>query len=115
MTYLEYLFVIGVILSLLPFTWVLYVAIMSFKRHKDEMGTVAKAIAYPLLVIGLISDFLFNVTWGSVIFLELPRELLMTDRLKRHIGDHKKDWRDRNANWFCKEFLNVYDPSGHHC
>ena len=79
------------------------------------MGVVSKFIAYSILPVGLLADVLFNFTWGSIIFLEPPKELLMTTRLKRHLADHKKDWRDRNANWFCKEFLNVYDPTGKHC
>lgn len=104
-----------VIVLLLPFTWVLYIAIMGFKEHLDTMGRVSKAIAYCILPVGLLADVLFNFIYGTVMFLEIPRELLMTTRLKRHLSDHKKDWRDRNANWFCKEFLNIYDPAGKHC
>jgi len=103
------------ILLLLPYTWVLYIAIMGFKKALPTMGIVSKFIAYSILPVGLVADMLFNFTWGSIMFLELPKELLMTTRLKRHLADHKKDWRDRNANWFCKEFLNVYDSTGKHC
>jgi len=92
---IEYIYwAIGLIL-LLPFTWVLYVAIMGFKRNLDNMGKVSKFIAYCILPFGLLADVLFNFTWGSVMFLEPPRELLMTTRLKRHLSD--------------------YDPSGKHC
>jgi len=112
---LEALYYVLSVFLLLPFTWVLYIAIMGFKEHLDTMGRVSKFIAYCILPVGLVADVLFNFTWGSIMFLELPKELLMTTRLKRHLADHKKDWRDRNANWFCREFLNIYDPSGKHC
>lgn len=103
------------IVALLPFTWVLYISIMGFKEHKAEMGKVSLTIAYIILPFGLLADALFNFTWGSIMFLEFPKELLMTTRLKRHLSDHKMDWRDRNATWFCKEFLNIYDSTGNHC
>jgi len=102
---------------LLPFTWVFYIAIMSLQREWDNLPLIAKIFAAPIIVIGVASDFLFNLTWGTILFLELPRwgEWMMTARLKRHIHDHKLDWRDRNGNWFCWTFLNRFDKTGNHC
>lgn len=97
------------------FTWVFYLALMNLKRNREELSIVTKIFAYPMIVIGVSSDVLFNFFWGSILFLELPKEWLMTTRLKRHLNDHKKDWRDRNANWFCRHFLNPFDPTGNHC
>lgn len=110
------LITLGAYLSI-GITWVFYLAMMNLKRNKEHLTPLAKCFAYPMLYAGMVSDLLFNIFWGSILFLELPRwgEWLMTARLKRHLRDHKKDWRDRNANWFCRNFLNAFDPSGDHC
>jgi len=95
--------------------WIFYLAVMNLKRNKEHLTLLAKCFAYPMLWVGMVGDMLFNFFWGSILFLEFPRELLMTTRLHRHLRDHKKDWRDRNANWFCRHFLNSFDPDGKHC
>jgi len=96
-------------------TWIFYLAVMNLSRNKAHLTPVSKCFAYPMLGIGLVADMLFNFLWGTILFLEIPQELLMTARLKRHLNDHRLDWRDRNANWFCRNFLNPFDPSGDHC
>lgn len=106
--------IIGGYLSI-AVTWIFYLAVMNLSRNKDRLMLVSKCFAYPMLWIGLVADMLFNFFWGSILFLEFPKELLMTTRLKRHLRDHKKDWRDRNANWFCYNFLDPFDPNGKHC
>jgi len=110
--------VLGAVLSVflfIAYTWVFYLAVMNLARNKERLTPVNKVFAYPMLWVGLVADMLFNFTVGSLMFLEVPQELLMTTRLKRHLRDHKKDWRDRNANWFCYHFLDAFDSSGKHC
>ena len=99
----------------IAYTWVMYLAVMNLKRNKEALTPITKVFAYPMLAFGLVADMIFNFTIGSRMFLEIPQELLLTTRLKRHLEDHRKDWRDRNANWFCQHFLNPFDPSGNHC
>jgi hypothetical protein len=54
------------------------------------------------------------VTIASLVFLELPREWLVTDRLQRHM--HKSiGWRFWLAKYICDHLLDVFDPSGNHC
>lgn len=71
-----------------------------------------KLIARLWLVIGVVADVVFNVIWGTVIFRELPRELLFTSRVKRHCRESASDseWRYRKAcDW--REFLNAVDKN----
>lgn len=112
-----YMLLVGFILSffLMSYMWVFYLAIMNLKRNRKSLTPLAKVVAYPMVALGLISDVLFNFTFGTLFFLELPKELLMTTRLQRHLNDNKNDWRDRNAQWFCHNFLNPFDSSGNHC
>lgn len=54
---------------------------------------------------------LFNLTCGSFIFWELPREWFFTDRLKRHKAGTNAD-KARLAHILCCE-MNKADPG--HC
>ena len=68
-----------------------------------------KAIAYFWLVVGLPADMIFNLTRGTFMFRELPRELLFTARIKRH--QFTTGWRGKKAKQWAK-LLNFVDP-GH--
>lgn len=68
--------------------------------------TQNKAVMY----LGAIIDCVVNVTWFSLIFLELPKEFLLTkrvQRLKLELG-----WRGKLALLICK-LLNLIMPK--HC
>lgn len=64
------------------------------------------------LVVGVLADVVFNVVWGTLIFRELPRELLFTSRVKRHCRESasSSEWRYKKAcNW--RDFLNAVDKN----
>jgi len=95
--------------------WVLYLAVMNLQRARDA-GTLTRpayCLGLPLLYFGLLVDCLVNVIPVSVLFLELPRELLVTQRLTRHAHD-VDGWRKRLAIWFAYHLLDTFDPSGKH-
>ena len=96
--------------------WVYYLAIMNLKRNKGAVTPVNAPSRFVALLIGIPLDVFFHATVGTIIFAEHPfKEWLMTDRLQRHLNDNKKDWRDGMAHWFCRHFLNPFDPTGRHC
>lgn len=95
--------------------WVLYLAIMAlYRAHLNKtLPTVSKILGYPLLAFGLLVDVLMNITFFSLFFLELPKEWLVTTRLKRHV---KTDtWRGKLAKFLCTNLLSPFDPTGDHC
>lgn len=94
--------------------WFFYLAVMSLKRAKDAgmLSSAAKVLGYPVLCVGLILDVLVNAFICTPLFLELPRELLVTSRLKRH-NRTGRGWRKRLAAWF-EPLLDPFDPSGDH-
>ncbi len=95
-------------------TWALFLSVMNVKRHRDTMPTPAKFLSYPLVAIFWPLDFLFNVLVGTVVFLDLPRELLFTSRMGRYLhqpGGWRFDW----ALWMCGNLLDFADPDGRHC
>lgn len=99
----------------IPLTWSWYLSVMHLKsaRNRGMLTWPAKALGYPWLVVGVVIDVLFNLIVGSLIFVEVPRELLFTSRVSR-LND-RDDWRGRLARWFCRELLDPFDPAGRHC
>ena len=100
--------------ALLYATWIFYLAVMNLKRAKDagKLTLPAKVMGYPVLFVGLALDCLLNMTVCTFLFLELPKEGLVTARLKRlAAGD---GWRKVVAIWFAVNLLDTFDPSGRH-
>lgn len=96
--------------------WCLYIAIMGiYRAHLDKRLTgAAKWLAYPLVAIGLVIDVLANIFLATTVFLELPQEWLVTQRLSRLINS-KASWRTTLADFICTRVLDPFDPTGKHC
>lgn len=94
--------------------YVFYAAVMNIKRVKDagKLTTFGKVLGYPTLFIGLALDLIVNVFVMTIVLLELPQELTVTSRLKRH---HKESigWRLSVVKFF-EPLLDPLDPSGNH-
>jgi hypothetical protein len=105
---------IGLSLATTYGLYVFYAAVMNIKRVRDmgKLTTLGKVFGYPTLVIGLILDLLVNWFVMTIILLEVPRELTVTSRLKRH---HKESTGYRLAVVkFFEPVLDPLDPSGDH-
>lgn len=96
----------------------LYVMVMALYRAHLS-GTMRKAgyvLGWPWLVIAAIVDVVANLTIFCIIFLEPPRELLVTTRLRRHLlAGEDAGFRYRFARAICKHVLDYFDPRGAHC
>lgn len=94
--------------------WIFYLAVMNLKRAKKAglLNKTALVLGTPVLIIGFLLDFLVNTTVMTLVFLEMPDELTVTERLKRH---HKEStgWRLRVVLWL-EPILDPYDPEGDH-
>ena len=105
---------IGLSLATTYGLYVFYAAVMNIKRVRDagKLTTLGKVFGYPTLVIGLILDLLVNWFVMTIVLLEVPRELTVTSRLKRH---HKESTGYRLAVVkFFEPVLDPLDPSGDH-
>lgn len=73
--------------------------------------TPVESIFYkPIMYIGAVIDLIVNLSYGTIIFMDLPKEWLLTkrvERLKKGIG-----YRANLANLICK-LLNHFQPF--HC
>lgn len=87
---------------------------MNIKRVRDQgkLTTLGYVFGYPTLFIGLILDLLVNVFVMTPLLFELPKELTVTSRLKRHNKD-SSGWRLAVVKFF-EPVLDPLDPSGDH-
>lgn len=101
-------------LSLAYLCYILYLAVMALYRAKLEnsLTLTQKILGYPLLWFGLLIDFLTNISVCTLVFLEFPKEYLVTTRIIRLKKD--KGWRGKLAAFICQQLDNI-DPTGCHC
>lgn len=99
-------------------TWTLYLAVMNLKMERDRLKLEGKdftieqkIFGYPMLLIGLCMDVVMNFFVGTILFLEIPKEMLLTTRCQRHMKDDTK--RGKMARWICKHFLDPFEIGGH--
>lgn len=104
-----------ILLSLYVF-WLLFLAVMSLYRANlnKTISKLSLVLGYPILIVGAGLDLLMNVTLFSLIFLELPKEWLVTKRMQRYIKDGE-GWRAKLSNFICSKLLNAFDAEGKHC
>lgn len=94
--------------------WIFYLAVMNLARARDS-GTLTKTalvLGYPVLFVGLVLDALANIFVMTLVLAELPQELTVTSRLKRHNAG-PQGYRRAVALWF-EPLLDPFDPSGDH-
>ena len=103
--------------SLLAFwaLWVLFLATMNLGQAKAEGKLKGFALwaGYTVLSVGLLVDFVVQVTVATVIWLELPRELTVSGRVER-LCREGYGYRLALAMWFRHVLLSPFDRSGGH-
>lgn len=90
-----------------------YAAVMNFKRVRQTVGLskLQTVCGSYLLIRGYLLDLLVNVIHASLILRELPRELTVTHRLRRHIETNTKH---AALCLSIRKQLDALDPAGIH-
>ena len=111
---MHYLYLIAVAFGSFYERWFCFLAVMNLKRAKDLglLNKTARALGTPILLVGYVLDLFVNVLVMTPLLMELPEELTVTARLKRHIR-YSTGWRQRLALWFVP-LLDPFDGTGHH-
>ncbi len=93
--------------------FVFYAAVMNIQRvyQAGKLSWFGKALGYPTLFIGLVLDIAVNVLVMTPLLLEVPQELTVTARLRRHKSS--TGWRLGIVK-FLEPVLDPLDPSGDH-
>lgn len=96
--------------------WALYVYMMGVYRAflSGRLKGLNLVMSSPILAVAFVVDFLMQITVFSVVFLELPRHWLVTNRLRAYMAG-PDGWRKRWANHLCHYLLDPFDPTGAHC
>ena len=103
-------------IALVFITFLLYLAYVTLRVAHDN-GKLKRApipvriVCYAILTAAVVCDAVFNVTLGSLLFLEPPRQWLFTERCALH--RHEDGWRGRLARWVCEGWLNPFEAG--HC
>lgn len=107
--------IVGIAVYLIVF-WYAYILVMGlYRAHLDDrLNKFTFTLALPALAVGYVMDIITNIFIASFIFLEPPKELLVTTRLQRYIKG-PVTWRRDRAMWVCHTLLDYFDPSGKHC
>jgi len=98
------------------FFWGMYVLVMGlYRAHLDKRLTkFTYCLAAPWLAVGVLVDVIANIVIAPFVFLDIPREWLVTTRLKRYIKQGT-GYRATLANAICDHLLDVFDPKNNHC
>lgn len=110
--------VAGCYLALMYATWLLFVAIMGFRAAKlaGKLDRPVFMLALPAVGIGVLCDVLLQIV-STPIWLDPPRELLLTLRLDRYLSIPNPTglnaYRQRVAKWVCSNMLDVFEAGGH--
>lgn len=111
------------------------VMMLKWMREGKRLTPDGEKYGKPLLYTGLVKDVLYNIFWASLYFLDPPRELLVTTRLKRYAYGYRAKrlvrngwrfsieevqidpatgWRLRETYWLADNFLDPAEPDGRH-
>ncbi len=96
--------------------WVLYIAMMNVKRVTATKPLVwqAKILVYPTMAVFETIEFAANVVVLTVLFVDWPREVRVSDRLRRYWKRPARyGWRLHVVK-FIKPMLDPFDPAGPH-
>jgi hypothetical protein len=110
--------------------WIHFLAVMNLMQARDEgkLPVWANRLGMPILIAGVLIDVFAQFTIACVVFLELPRELTVSGRVKRWVegprfigypdgGPPTKGirwWRFSVALWMRVNLLKPFDRSGGH-
>jgi hypothetical protein len=96
--------------------WAAYVLTMGiYRAHLAKRLTgVNLALALPLVALAYLMDIATNLLIAPLVFADLPREWLVTDRLVRYKAGGE-GWRYKLASAICEGLLDPFDPTGDHC
>lgn len=92
--------------------YVLYIAVINIYRDWDALTPWVQAFAFAPVVVMLVVDMLMNFTLFFLLFIDVPKEALVTQRLLRYRRG-PDGWRKTVAIAICERMLNPFDVKGH--
>lgn len=98
--------------------WLLYVFTMGLYRAflMGRLKGLSLVMCSPVVAFAFAVDLVMQFTVFAVVFRDIPRDWLVTHRLRRYMRElPPTNWRYRWADYLCKHLLDPFDPTGAHC
>lgn len=98
--------------------WLLYVFTMGLYRAllMGRLKGLSLLMCAPVVAVAFVVDLLMQFTVFTIVFAEVPRDWLVTHRLRRYMRELPPEhWRRRWADYLCHHLLDPFDPTGVHC
>lgn len=98
------------------FVNVMFIKIVLLKKYPDGFqNKILLAILIPLNIVASIYDVLFNITYGSLMFLQVfeARNITFTHRMKAILRTEPDSWRGKLSMWICRYLIEPWDQN--HC
>lgn len=100
--------------------WFFFIAAATVKTQYERatLSPFWRTLAKPFVYLFFICDIAYNVTYGSLLYLEMPhpKRLTLSQRIQRIIGNPKSKldqyWRKPIALFMAKYMINPFQP-GH--
>ena len=95
-------------------TFALYLAVLSLWNAKraGKLTPAVLVLGWPLVVLGGLCDFALNMV-STLVFLDIPSEVFLTQRCNRYINGDGAPWRRALALWICRNMLDPVAVGGH--
>jgi hypothetical protein len=105
-----------IILTVMLFTLYLSYCALNAAYKSGKLASTplpVRGVCWAIFIVALVLDVIFNITVGTLAFLELPelRRLTFTMRCKKHMT--ATGYRGRLARWVCEGWLNPFEDG--HC
>jgi hypothetical protein len=103
-----------ILLADLYLFFIMYVASMAMIRAHAEkkLNGLLWVLCLPFVAVSIVLDFINNLIVFTLLFAELPREWLVTERLKRHAK--QQTFRGKLARYIGDLLLHPFDYTGNH-
>lgn len=89
-----------------------FVLAMHVKHLRDSGVKLTKfwyVNLWPIVAVATLLDFAFNMVAGTIMYVELPHELMFTIRCRRHVND--ESWRGSVARFWRRQLNQI--SAGH--
>lgn len=109
---------IALTLAALWVFWLLYVFTMGLYRAflMGRLKGLSLVMCAPVVAVAFVVDLLMQFTIFAIVFADIPRDWLVTHRLRRYMRElPATHWRYRWADYLCHHLLDPFDPTGAHC
>ena len=96
--------------------WILYVAMMNVQRASTngKLPWQANLLVIPTTLVFDVIEFIANVVVCTIILWDLPKEITVSDRLRRYAANpDRAGWRMSIVR-FIKPMIDPFDHKGPH-